>query len=114
LVMSNGEKFSPQDAELAILSDPTFEQVMLIGEGKPFLTLACVTQSKDAKDLVKRANAQLASFPRWVKVRQVIPTPEAWSVDNGLLTPTLKVKRAVVLQRFDAEISALYASGDGE
>ena len=35
LVMSNGEKLPPQDAELAILRDPVFEQVMLIGEGTP-------------------------------------------------------------------------------
>jgi long-chain acyl-CoA synthetase len=114
LVLSNGEKFSPQDAELAILSDPSFEQVMLIGEGKPFLTLACVTQSNDPKDLIKRANAQLASFPRWVKVRQIIATPEAWTVDSGLLTPTLKVKRAAVLAKFKAQIDGLYAERDSE
>jgi long-chain acyl-CoA synthetase len=110
LVMSNGEKFSPQDAELAILGDPTFEQVMLIGEGKPFLTLACVSPTTDEKELVKRANAQLASFPRWVKVRQVIAQTEAWTVDNGLLTPTLKVKRAAVLSNFNAQIETIYAS----
>ncbi len=108
LVMSNGEKFSPQDAELAVLADPTFEQVMLVGEGKPFLTLACVTQSTDSRDLVKRANAQLATFPRWVKVRQVIASTEPWSVDNGLLTPTLKVKRAAVLAHFKNEIETVY------
>lgn len=114
LVMSNGEKFSPQDAELAILGDPSFEQLMLIGEGKPFLTLACVTQSTDSKDLIKRANAQLASFPRWVKVRQIIATPEAWTVDSGLLTPTLKVKRAAVLEKFKSQIEALYDEREGE
>jgi long-chain acyl-CoA synthetase len=114
LVLSNGEKFSPQDAELAILGDPSFEQVMLIGEGKPFITLACVTQSNDSKDLIKRANAQLASFPRWVKVRQIITTPDAWTVDTGLLTPTLKVKRAAVLEKFKSQIDRLYAEGEAE
>ncbi len=114
LVMSNGEKFSPQDAELAILSDQSFEQVMLIGEGQPFLTLACVTQLRDAKDLIKRANAQLASFPRWVKVRQIISTPDAWTVDSGLLTPTLKVKRAAVLAKFKTQIDTIYAQADAE
>ncbi len=114
LVMSNGEKFSPQDAELAVLNDPSFEQVMLIGEGKPFLTLACVTQSTDTKDLIKRANSQLMSFPRWVKVRQIIAMPEAWTVDSGLLTPTLKVKRAAVLEKLKPQIEALYAEGDRE
>jgi long-chain acyl-CoA synthetase len=114
LVMSNGEKFSPQDAELAILADPTFEQVMLIGEGKPFLTLACVTQSSDERDLIKRANAQLTTFPRWVKVRQAIASAEAWTVDNGLLTPTMKVKRAAVLERFKNEIESTYGANSDE
>ena len=36
IVMSNGEKLPPQDVELAILHDPVFEQVMLVGEGRPF------------------------------------------------------------------------------
>src|SRR5882672_5514598 len=36
LVLSNGEKLPPQDVELAILGDPTFEQGILIGEGRPF------------------------------------------------------------------------------
>jgi long-chain acyl-CoA synthetase len=114
LVMSNGEKFSPQDAELAILADPTFEQVMLIGEGKPFLTLACVTQSSNERDLVKRANAELATFPRWVKVRQVIASTEPWTVDNGLLTPTMKVKRAAVLERFKTEVEKTYGANADE
>ena len=34
--MSNGEKLSPQDAEFALLRDPLFEQVMLVGEGGRF------------------------------------------------------------------------------
>ena len=38
LVMSNGEKLSPQDVEFALLRDPVFEQVMLVGEARPFLS----------------------------------------------------------------------------
>jgi long-chain acyl-CoA synthetase len=36
---------------------------------------------------------------------------EPWTVDNGLLTPTLKVKRAPVLAKFTHRIEALYAGG---
>ncbi len=114
LVLSNGEKFSPQDAELAILGDAAFEQVMLIGEGRAFITLACVTQLTDIKEIVRRANAQLKGFPRWVKVRHAIATTEAWSVDNALLTPTLKVKRSEILKRFAPQIEAAYAQTSEE
>jgi long-chain acyl-CoA synthetase len=109
LVMSNGEKLSPQDAEFALSRDPVFEQVMLAGEGRPFLTLLAVTKQNDEKALVNRANDLLKGFPHWVRVRRVIPTSEAWTVDNGLMTPTLKLKRPQVLARFKDRLDAAYA-----
>jgi long-chain acyl-CoA synthetase len=111
LVLSNGEKLPPQDAELAILHDGTFEQLMLVGEGRPFLTLVAVAKDADEKALVKRANERLAHFPRYVRVRRAIVSPESWTIENGLLTPTLKVKRNDVLKRFAAEIDEVYANG---
>ena len=109
LVMSNGEKLPPQDAEFALLHDPAFEQVMLVGEGRPFLTLIAVTQEADETLLIQRANERLKAFPRWVRVRRVIATREPWSIDNGLLTPTLKLRRPLVAARFKDAIEALYA-----
>jgi long-chain acyl-CoA synthetase len=111
LVLSNGEKLPPQDAELAILHDDVFEQLMLVGEGRPFLTLLAVAKDGDEKQLVRRANERLAHFPRYVRVRRAIVSPEPWTVENGLLTPTLKVKRNDVLERFAPEIEAVYAPG---
>jgi long-chain acyl-CoA synthetase len=115
LVLSNGEKLPPQDVELAILGDGAFEQLMLVGEGRPFLTLVAVTKESDEKQLVRRANDQLKAFPRYARVRRAIVTPEPWTVENGLLTPTLKIRREQVLKRFADEIDAVYASaGQGE
>jgi long-chain acyl-CoA synthetase len=110
LVMSNGEKLPPQDAELALLHDPVFEQVMVVGEARPFLTLLAVTKERDEDALIARANEQLKTFPRWVRVRRVIATPDAWSIDNGLLTPTLKLKRPLVLAKFKDKVDAVYAA----
>jgi long-chain acyl-CoA synthetase len=109
VVMSNGEKLPPQDAEFAVLHDPVFEQAMLVGEGRPFLTLLAVTQESDEKTLVARANERLKAFPRWVRVRRVIATGDPWTIENGLLTPTLKLKRPLVLARFKAALDAVYA-----
>ena len=108
LILSNGEKLPPQDVELAILRDPVFEQVMLVGEGRPFVTLLAVSPETDEKALVKRANAQLTGFPRWIRVRRVLATRDSWSADDGLLTPTLKLRRPQVLARFRDRIEHVY------
>ena len=108
LVLSNGEKLPPQEAEFAILHDPVFEQVMLVGEGRPFVVLLAVTQETDEKALIRRANERLKDFPRWTRVRRVVISREPWSVDNGLLTPTLKLKRPVLLKQLAPQIEAAY------
>jgi len=113
MVMSNGEKLPPQDVEFALLHDPAFEQVMLVGEGRPFLTLLAVTKETDEQSLLKRANEQLKTFPRWVRIRRIIPMADPWSIENGLLTPTLKLKRPLVLARFKAAVDTVYAAASG-
>jgi len=110
LVMSNGEKLPPQDVEFALLHDPVFEQVMLVGEGRPFLTLLAVTQEGNEQTLVAHANDRLKGFPRWVRIRRCIATRDPWSIENGLLTPTLKLKRPLVLAKFKDELDAVYAA----
>ena len=82
---------------------------MLVGEGRPFLALLAVTQEADEKTLVARANERLKAFPRWVRVRRVIATREPWTIENGLLTPTLKLKRPVLLAKFRSAVEAAYA-----
>lgn len=112
IVMSNGEKLPPQDVEFAILHDPVFQQVMLVGEGRPFIVLVAVTDETDEKALLRRANEQLKHFPRWMRVRRVVATAEPWNVDNGLLTPTLKLKRPLLMAKMANAIDAVYREAE--
>ena len=59
--------------------------------------------------LLKNISEALHDFPGYAKVRRVTPLLEAWTVDNDLLTPTLKVKRAKVLTRHSSLIEQMYA-----
>ncbi len=132
IVLNNGEKVPPSEMESAILLDPLFEQVMLVGEGKPYLAALTVlneehwqefaasldidprqpsalSNPKVLKALTQRAAAHLKHFPGYAQVRRLHPELNPWTVDNGLLTPTLKVKRNLVLDRYRAAVEAMYA-----
>ena len=132
IVMSNGEKLPPVDMENAILRDPLFEQVMLLGEAKPYLSVIAVLDAEHwqklavekgwnaddpatlratavEKEITQRVGVQLRAFPGYAQVRRVTLSLEPWSVENGLLTPTLKLKRPKVMEKFNAEIDGMYA-----
>ena len=120
------------DMESAILLDPLFEQVMVVGEGKPYLAALTVLNEEHwqafaasldvdpghpavlrdprvVKALTRRAAGHLKHFPGYAQIRRLHPELKPWAVDNGLLTPTLKVKRKQVFDRYRAAIDAMYA-----
>jgi long-chain acyl-CoA synthetase len=51
-------------------------------------------------------------FPGYAKIHHLARVAEPWTVENGLLTPTLKVKRAKVAERHAAQIEAMYQRTD--
>ncbi len=128
IVMGNGEKVPPGDMELAIQLDPVFEQVLLLGEGKPYLAAVVVLNDeqwaraaaeanldpsadldgKGEKLLVQRITKRIKDFPGYAQVRKVAVAKEKWTIDNGLITPTLKLKRNVIMGRYQSAIEAMY------
>ncbi|NEX18287.1 MAG: long-chain fatty acid--CoA ligase [Halochromatium sp.] len=132
LVLSNGEKVPPADMEMTIGLDPLVEQLLIVGEGRSFLTAIMVLSgdlwpglARDhgldpdrpeslsnpqlQRDMLKRIRDSLADFPGYAKVRRVTLTLEPWSVDNGLLTPTMKIKRSQVLAHFKDAVEQMYS-----
>jgi len=131
IVMSNGEKIPPADMEAAILRDPLFEQVMLVGEGRSYLSVLVVFNSnswasvsaqhdldpelhhliqddKVEKIVIDRVAHQIREFPGYAKIHRAALVPEPWTVENGMLTSTLKLRRTQVLDRYKDEVSRLY------
>ena len=112
IILSNGEKVPPGDAEQAIVRDTAFDQVMVIGEGRAHLGLLVVSSVADERELCRRANAQLKDFPGYAKIRYLARVSEPWTVENGLITPTLKLKRNKIEERYAKEIEAMYKRSD--
>ena len=135
IVMSTGEKVSPAGIEEAILQDELFETAMVIGEGKPFLSALVVLNmrrwkrleesmpaaagepvslgsAQTAALLLERIAATLRPFPARSQVRAVYPMLKPWTIEDGLMTSTMKLKRAEIEKHFRGEISGLYAEHD--
>ncbi len=132
LVTSTGEKIPRPDLEAAVLRDPLFTQVLAIGEARPYVALLTVLDPEQWRALagelglapddpaalrarpvtqavLRRVNARLQDLPGYARVRAVHLSLEPWTVEAGLLTPTLKLKRHVLEERFEEAIRGLYA-----
>ena len=112
IVMANGEKVSPVDVEQVLLEHPPVSQAMVYGEGRPFLIALVVVEENGAKSdarSIRRSSARLLKrLPAYARVRRFIVLDEPWSVDNGMLTPTLKLKRPVIAERHRQRIEEAY------
>jgi long-chain acyl-CoA synthetase len=133
LVLSNGEKVPPADLEMAICSDPLFEQAMVVGEARPYLSAIVVLNSEQWPQLVKsvhlsanldknkalnshqlkkfvidKISTLLHAFPGYEQIRNVKLVLQPWTIQNGLITPTMKLKRNKLMEYFYADIDHLY------
>lgn len=132
IVMSTGEKIPPANMEAAILRDSLFEQVMVIGEGRSYLSALILLNSgnwesiageynldrdwrrllgdpKLEQILLERIAHQIREFPGYAKIYRVALVTEPWTIENHMLTPTLKLRRTYVLNRYKAVVDRLYA-----
>lgn len=131
LVTSTGEKIAPGDLESAILADPVFDQAMVIGESRPFVAALVVLNrarwdeharrlkldpadpgSLSSRAALNWALARIAKavrgIPAYARPRAVYLSLTPWTIDTGLITPTLKPKRPAIEHRFASQIAALY------
>jgi long-chain acyl-CoA synthetase len=131
IVLSNGEKVSPVDMEMAITMDPLIEQVMVVGEQKPYLSAICILdpdywlefaptigvdpnqprvleRPEVEKAVLERISEQVKMFPGYARIFRVHLSFEPWCVENGLMTPTLKLKRTKVMAKLAQPIAKLY------
>ena len=133
IVTSTGENVPPADLEAAIETDPLFSQCYVIGENRPYLSLitvvnpdewasfakSCGVDPADPASLdnpsvktaaLKRAKTAAGEFPHYALPRAVVLTQEPWTIENGLITPTLKLKRGPLSKKFANVIAQLYAT----
>jgi long-chain acyl-CoA synthetase len=131
IVLSNGEKVPPEDLELAIAVNPLFEQVMVVGEGRPYLAALVVLNRRrweklaqkhsvpsdrhevlsgeDAENILLEEIARMITrFPGYARIRRIHASLSLWKMQDGLITSTLKLRRKQLLEKFSEEVERLY------
>ncbi|MGJ8669480.1 MAG: AMP-dependent synthetase/ligase [Oceanococcus sp.] len=125
IVMSNGEKAAPGLLEQDLKLDPIVEQVIIIGEARPYLAALivpnpeilaefCSEQKLQLGDLellpalLKRLKSDLHNQPHFAQIRRIALMDEPWTTANGMLTPTHKPRRRAILQAYAERVDELY------
>lgn len=133
IVTIGGKNVSPAPIENILLADPLFEQAVLLGDNRPYLTLLIkpsvsqlnriterlqianndirdtLENSEVVEEIRRRVSELTAKLPRHEQIRDIRLLPESFTLENGLLTPSLKVKRKEVEARFSKIIEDMYA-----
>jgi long-chain acyl-CoA synthetase len=137
LVLHNGKKVAPQPIESNIKQSPFIDEIVLIGDRQSIVTALVIPNksrlgewaksqnltfdTEDAllhlpevrKKIKQEIDGQSAALADFEKVKRFTILNATFSIDSGELTPTLKVKRKVVVQKYAREIAAMAGESEG-
>ena len=130
---SGGKYIAPQIIENQAKASKFIEQIMVVGDGEKMPCALVQPDFEFAKNWAARNGTALGTTPQeiakspelkariekeitkinehlgnWEKIKKIELTPELWTVENGLLTPTLKLKRKAVKEKFMKLYNKLY------
>jgi long-chain acyl-CoA synthetase len=134
MVLSSGKKLVPNYIEGLLLTDPCFDQVVVYGEGRNFLTslvvphwenlrreLKAASIAVDGKTdealsqdtatqafLAQRMDAALKDVASWERVKKFVILPKPFTVAGDELTVSLKLRRNVVFAKYRTQLDAMY------
>src|SRR5690606_12473021 len=129
---SNGKYVTPQPIENLLSNSNYISQAMIVAEGKPFVTALIIPNFEALKEQIARMNLPFTSWPELVnsekikefyrekleeiqkglsgfeKVKKFVIMAAEFEVNSGEITPTLKVNRNVVLQKYEQLSDRMY------
>jgi long-chain acyl-CoA synthetase len=115
---SKGKYVAPAPIESALLAHPDIDQACVSGVGLPqpyaLVVLSPAMRAKKDVDrtdieakLLAHMNETNATFDQHERLDKLLLVAEEWTTENGLLTPTLKLRRAIIEERYAERIPAL-------
>jgi long-chain acyl-CoA synthetase len=127
IITAGGKNIAPKNIEAALKQSPLIGDAVVIGDRRKYLTVLITLDEAAARkvapdgELARAAAIQTAvqaqidtvnqQLARVEQVKKFAVLPRPFGIDTGELTPTMKLKRKVIAQRYAREIEALYADG---
>ena len=109
---SGGKKVAPQPIEGALKASPRIAEALVVGEGEKFVAALIVPAEgatrEQIAEAVVRVNEALADFE---KIKKFALIPNDLTVESGLMTPSLKLKRKAVIERHRDVVARLFREG---
>lgn len=116
IITAGGKNISPRNIEEAVKTHPMVSEAVVIGDRKPFLSiLVCLEAHVDLPDDAAKAaiwehvEALNQNFSKVEQIKKVAILPTVFSVEGGELTPTLKLRRSVIVEKYQRDIDVIYA-----
>jgi long-chain acyl-CoA synthetase len=117
IVTAGGKNLAPQNIENALKTSRYVSQALVLGDRRPYVTALITLEEAElpnsgppeplVQEIVDEVNRDLSRFEQ---IKRFAIVPREFSAEAGEVTPTLKLKRRVIEERFAAEIEQLYAS----
>ena len=112
LISPGGDNISPVKIENELVNCDLIDQAIVYGDYKPYL-VALIVLNEDKKNTskyeidnqIEKINEKLSKIE---KIRKYIVSNERFSIENGMLTPTLKLKRYKIIKKYKKEFENLY------
>ena len=111
IVSAGGDNISPAKIENIITNAIEIDQCMVYGDKKNYLVALIVINKEYSKEkekinnIIENINKKLTQVEKIKKIKLI---NENFSIENGLLTPTMKVKRKKVIEKYKKELENLY------
>ena len=114
IVNSGGDNIAPAPIEQEMSLYPEIEQVVVVGDARPWLSaIICLSEDVEMErrdavvhDILKRYNQNKSPV---MQIRKAVLMDEPCSIENGLLTPTHKLKRKQVIAQYERQVDTLYS-----
>jgi len=111
IVSAGGDNISPAKIENMITNEPEIDQCMVYGDKKNYL-VALIVPNKEFLNEIEKINNVIEKINKKLtlveKVKRIQLIDEIFSIENGLLTPTMKVKRKKVTEKYKNKLEKLY------